>query len=67
MIFPYYLSSVLVLGSLIGHVFVSIPVLLLNYVTSWLAGDLIFYYYYGSIALCWALAAFPFLDPIHSR
>jgi hypothetical protein len=25
------------------------------------------YYYYGSTALCWALTAFQFLDPIHSR
>jgi hypothetical protein len=24
-------------------------------------------YYYGSTALCWALAAFQFLDPIHNR
>jgi hypothetical protein len=25
-----------------------------------------YYYYYGFTALCWALAAFPFLNPIHS-
>jgi hypothetical protein len=25
------------------------------------------YYYYGSTALCWALALFQFLHPIHCR
>jgi hypothetical protein len=26
-----------------------------------------YYYYYGSTTLCWALAAFQFLDTMHSR